>query len=48
MSTADLFSGSAANPLNGRDVAARAATLREELHRHGHQYYVLDLSLIHI
>ena len=46
MSTADLFSGSAANPLNGRDVAARAATLREELHRHGHQYYVLDAPTI--
>jgi DNA ligase (NAD+) len=46
MSTADLFSGSAANPLNSRDVAARAATLREELHRHGHQYYVLDAPTI--
>jgi len=46
MSTADLFSGSAANPLNGRDVAARAATLREELHSHGHQYYVLDAPTI--
>jgi DNA ligase (NAD+) len=46
MSTADLFSGSAANPFNGSDVAARSATLREELHRHGHRYYVLDAPTI--
>jgi DNA ligase (NAD+) len=46
MSTADLFSGSAANPNDGNDVAARAAVLREQLHHHGHQYYVLDAPTI--
>jgi DNA ligase (NAD+) len=54
MSTADLFGGdvnarvggSAANPSNGNDVAARAAELREQLHHHGHQYYVLDAPTI--
>ncbi len=61
MSTADLFSGSAANPLdrsdaanlpdginaNGhKDVAPRAAELRQQLHHHGHQYYVLDAPTI--
>jgi DNA ligase (NAD+) len=52
MSTADLFSGSAANPTDGSnanghtDVAARAAELRAQLHHHGHQYYVLDAPTI--
>ncbi|PUE61141.1 DNA ligase (NAD(+)) LigA [Limnohabitans sp. Rim8] len=52
MSTADLFSGSAANPTDGsdanghNDVAARAAQLRTQLHHHGHQYYVLDAPVI--
>jgi DNA ligase (NAD+) len=52
MSTADLFSGSAANPVDGsdtnghKDVAARAAELRTQLHHHGHQYYVLDAPTI--
>ena len=52
MSTADLFSGSAANPTDGsdanghKDVAVRAAELRAQLHHHGHQYYVLDAPTI--
>ena len=52
MSTADLFSGSAANPTDGsdanghKDVAARAAELRTQLHHHGHQYYVLDAPTV--
>ncbi len=51
MSTADLFSGSAANPMDGsdanaNDVAVRAAELRAQLHHHGHQYYVLDAPTI--
>jgi DNA ligase (NAD+) len=46
MSTADLFSGSAAESNEGNDVAARAAELREQLHHHGHQYYVLDAPTI--
>ena len=61
MSTADLFSGSAANSNDGsaaanlpdgsdaknhKDVATRAAELREQLHPHGHQYYVLDAPTI--
>ncbi len=56
MSTADLFGGSAANPADGgdanahlgnpSDVAAQAAALREQLHHHGHQYYVLDAPTI--
>ncbi len=46
MSTADLFSGSAAESNEGNDVAARAAELRTQLHHHGHQYYVLDAPTI--
>ncbi|BDU58276.1 DNA ligase [Limnohabitans sp. MORI2] len=51
MSTADLFSGSAANSDGGGDaqqgdVAAQAAALRKQLHHHGHQYYVLDAPTI--
>ncbi|WP_310615289.1 NAD-dependent DNA ligase LigA [Limnohabitans sp.] len=52
MSTADLFSGSAANSNDGsdakghKDVATRVAELREQLHHHGHQYYVLDAPTI--
>jgi DNA ligase (NAD+) len=46
MSTADLFSGSAAESNEGNDVADRAAVLREQLHHHGHQYYVLDAPTI--
>lgn len=51
MSTADLFSGSAANATHGsdvhqRDIAAQAAALRAQLHHHGHQYYVLDAPII--
>ena len=52
MSTADLFGGSAANSNDGsdakghKDVATRAAKLREQLHHHGHQYYVLDAPTI--
>jgi len=52
MSTADLFSGSAAHPMDGsdangrNDVAVRAAELRKQLHHHGHQYYVLDAPTI--
>jgi DNA ligase (NAD+) len=61
MSTADLFSGSAANSNDGsdaanlpdgidanghKDVATRAAELRQQLHHHGHQYYVLDAPTI--
>ena len=43
MRTADLF-GDAAEP--SQDAAARAAALREQLHHHGHQYYVLDAPTI--
>jgi DNA ligase (NAD+) len=43
MSTADLF-GSDASAHNA--VASRAAALREQLHHHGHQYYVLDAPTI--
>jgi DNA ligase (NAD+) len=43
MRTADLF-GDAAEPTP--DVAARAASLREQLHHHAHQYYVLDAPTI--
>jgi DNA ligase (NAD+) len=43
MRTADLF-GDATEPY--QDVAARAASLREQLHHHGHQYYVLDAPTI--
>lgn len=52
MSTADLFGGSAANSNDGsdakghKDVATRAAELREQLHHHGYQYYVLDAPII--
>jgi DNA ligase (NAD+) len=46
MSTADFLSGAAANPTDGRDVAARAAELRAKLHHHGHQYYVLDAPTV--
>jgi DNA ligase (NAD+) len=51
MSTADLFSGSAANPIDGsdanaNDVAVRVAKLRAQLHHHGHHYYVLDAPTI--
>jgi DNA ligase (NAD+) len=46
MSTADLFGSDAANPPNSNDVADRAAVLREQLHYHGHQYYVLDAPTI--
>jgi DNA ligase (NAD+) len=52
MSTADLFGGSAANSNDGsddnghKDVATRAAELRQQLHHHGHQYYVLDAPTI--
>jgi DNA ligase (NAD+) len=52
MSTADLFSGSVANPMDGsdpngrNDVAIRAAQLRTQLHHHGHHYYVLDAPTI--
>ena len=43
MRTADLF-GDATEP--HQDVAVRAASLREQLHQHGHQYYVLDAPTI--
>jgi DNA ligase (NAD+) len=52
MSTADLFGSDAANLPDGsdakdhKDVATRAAELREQLHHHGHQYYVLDAPTI--
>jgi len=51
MSTADLFSGSAANATHGgdahqSDIAAQAAALRAQLHHHGHHYYVLDAPTI--
>ena len=46
MSTADLFGSDAANPSSSNDVADRAAVLREQLHHHGHQYYVLDAPTI--
>ncbi len=54
MSTADLFGsdanprvgGSAATPTDGSDLAAQSAELREQLHHHGHQYYVLDAPTI--
>nr|WP_315226399.1 NAD-dependent DNA ligase LigA [uncultured Limnohabitans sp.] len=50
MTTADLFgSDFAAEPIpesaapdNALDLAAKAAKLREQLHHHGHLYYVLD------
>jgi DNA ligase (NAD+) len=46
MSTADLFGGLDANTSNGNGVADRATELREQLHHHGHQYYVLDAPTI--
>ncbi|MEY4727182.1 MAG: hypothetical protein RLZ36_1809 [Pseudomonadota bacterium] len=51
MSTADLFGGDANDhegSVNSRhpDVAQHAAALREQLHHHGHQYYVLDAPTI--
>ncbi len=46
MSTADLFGSDAAESNEGNNVAARAAVLREQLHHHGHQYYVLDAPTI--
>lgn len=46
MSTADLFGSDAAESNEGNDVAARAVELREQLHHHGHQYYVLDAPTI--
>ncbi len=50
MSTADLFGGDAAKSNDGSDantdVGVRAAALREQLHHHGHQYYVLDAPTI--
>ena len=54
MSTADLFSGSAANHMDGSDAnasnsidfASRAAELRTQLHHHGHLYYVLDAPTV--
>ena len=39
MSTADLFGGDA-NPDSLGSAATRAAALREQLHHHGHLYYV--------
>jgi DNA ligase (NAD+) len=42
-SAANSSDGSNANP---SDVAAQAAALREQLHHHGHQYYVLDAPTI--
>ena len=45
MSTADLFGGDA-NPESLGSAATRAAELREQLHHHGHQYYVLDAPTI--
>lgn len=45
MSTADLFGGDA-TPDSLDSAATRAAELREQLHHHGHQYYVLDAPTI--
>jgi len=45
MSTADLFGGDA-NPDSLGSAVTRAAKLREQLHHHGHQYYVLDAPTI--
>ncbi len=45
MSTADLFGGDANHDNLGK-AATRAAELREQLHHHGHQYYVLDAPTI--
>lgn len=43
MSTADLFGSDA---VAHKAVATRAAKLHEQLHHHGHQYYVLDAPTI--
>ena len=48
MTTADLFGSDFAadpnppKPDSATDLAAKAATLRAQLHHHGHLYYVLD------
>jgi len=47
MTTADLFdSDFAAEPTPLNEPAQRAAVLREQLHHHGHLYYVLDAPSI--
>ena len=47
MTTADLFdSDFAAEPTPYTEPAQRAAALREQLHHHGHLYYVLDAPSI--
>jgi DNA ligase (NAD+) len=47
MTTADLFdSDFAADPATASSLAQRAAALREQLHHHAHQYYVLDAPTI--
>ncbi len=47
MTTADLFdSDFAAEPTPPTEPAQRAAALREQLHHHGHLYYVLDAPSI--
>jgi len=47
MTTADLFdSDFAAEPTPSTEPAQRAAALREQLHHHGHLYYVLDAPSI--
>ncbi|MEY4122493.1 MAG: ligase, partial [Pseudomonadota bacterium] len=47
MTTADLFdSDFAADPTPASSLAQRAAALREQLHHHAHQYYVLDAPTI--
>jgi len=47
MTTADLFdSDFAAEPTPPTKPAQRAAALREQLHHHGHLYYVLDAPSI--
>lgn len=49
MSTADLFGGSDVDPTPDGVAPSpreRAAELREQLHQHGHQYYVLDTPTI--
>ena len=47
MTTADLFdSDFAAEPTPPKEPAQRAAALREQLHHHGHLYYVLDAPSI--
>jgi len=47
MTTADLFdSDFAADPTPASSLAQSAAALREQLHHHAHQYYVLDAPTI--